>query len=236
MNTFVLVYAIRGSGTYFGPDGSPHPMVAGDAVQMHPNQSHGLTPGSDGNWAEAFVVVDAGSADAMANMGAIDPSRLFLRPGVDLAIIDLFDRLVDELTTASDDRLPLMISRAHEILAMLQLRDRRDERSTRATLVEEACRLINESPVDKPKLQPLLEQHGISYERFRKIFREQVGQSPNEYRIRRRMDVARAMLMQQRSSVKQIAYALGYPDPFSFSRQFKQVVGVSPKYFTRAGA
>jgi AraC-like DNA-binding protein len=97
-----------------------------------------------------------------------------------------------------------------------------------------SSRRSSSATAGKPALQPLLDAHGISYERFRKIFREQTGLSPNDYRIRRRMDLARAMLVQQRSSIKQIAYTLGYPDPFSFSRQFKQVVGVPPKHFTRA--
>jgi AraC family transcriptional regulator, arabinose operon regulatory protein len=235
LSSFVLIYAIRGTATYFDPTGEPHPVRAGDAVQMHANQSHGLQPGADGQWAEAYLMIDGTSAEAITRLRAIDPSRMMLRPGVDLSIVDLFDRLLDELLTASDDRMPLMVSRVHEILATILLRDRRDDGSTHARMVQEACRRISESPADKPNLQPLLDEHGISYERFRKIFRAQTGLSPNDYRIRRRMDLARAMLVQQRSSIKQIAYTLGYPDPFSFSRQFKQVVGVSPKHFTRAG-
>ena len=74
---------------------------------------------------------------------------------------------------------------------------------------------------------------GLGYERFRKVFRQRVGMSPGEYRIRRRIDRARALIAQHRLSNTQVAHALGYRDPFTFSKQFKQVVGVSPGAFRR---
>jgi AraC-like DNA-binding protein len=74
---------------------------------------------------------------------------------------------------------------------------------------------------------------GLSYERFRKIFRQRQGLSPGDYRIRRRIDQAKALITQHRLSNKEIAYALGYADPFTFSKQFKQVVGMSPAVFRK---
>src|SRR5690606_2189614 len=56
----------------------------------------------------------------------------------------------------------------------------------------------------------------LSYERFRKVFREHVGVPPGEYRIRRRIDAARALLAQGGLTNKEVAYRLGYVDPFTF--------------------
>jgi AraC family transcriptional regulator, arabinose operon regulatory protein len=79
----------------------------------------------------------------------------------------------------------------------------------------------------------IAERFGVSYERFRKIFRQRVGVSPAAYRIRHRIERAKALIAQERMSNKQVAYALGYRDPFTFSKQFKHVMGVSPEGFRR---
>ena len=46
-------------------------------------------------------------------------------------------------------------------------------------------------------------------------------------------DRAQALIWQHRLSNKQIAYELGYPDPFTFSKQFHQVTGRWPEEYRR---
>jgi len=233
----VLVYVLRGKGTYIDPQAQRHAVRAGDAIQMLADRPHGIVQDPDGQWAEAFVIVDRQIEGAFVAMRVIDPARTILHPGVDLAIADQFDRLLADLQRLPDDRVSLMTARIHEIIATIYIQDRqRQERSPHVAMVEEACRLISRQTHRKRDVDELLTRHALSYERFRKIFRDLTGQSPNDYRIRRRIDSARALLTQQRMSIKQVAYTLGYPDPFTFSRQFKQLVGVSPKQFARAGA
>lgn len=81
--------------------------------------------------------------------------------------------------------------------------------------------------------EELLAGMGLSYERNRKIFTEQVGVSPHAYRIRRRLDRACEMLREARVSISEIAEHLGYADPFTFSRQFTKERGSSPTAFRK---
>ncbi len=234
---YVMVYVLRGTGTYIDPAGREHRVRAGDAIQMFAGQPHGVVQDPDGQWAEAFLISDRNVEHALISLRAIDPTRPILHPGVDLSLADAFERLLTDLASFPDDRLTLLAARVHDILATAHVHDqRRQDRSPHAAMVEEACRLISRQAHRKSDIDELLARHALSYERFRKIFRDLTGQSPNDYRIRRRIDTARSLLVQQRMSIKQVAYVLGYPDPFTFSRQFKQLVGVSPKQFARAGA
>ncbi|HLL89724.1 MAG TPA: AraC family transcriptional regulator, partial [Tepidisphaeraceae bacterium] len=104
-----------------------------------------------------------------------------------------------------------------------------------AAAVERACAALSRDVHRRLDVADLIAPAagGLSYERFRKLFRQRTGHSPHDYRIRRRIDKAKALIHQERLSNKQVAYALGYPDPFTFSKQFKQVVGVSPEQFRR---
>ena len=81
------------------------------------------------------------------------------------------------------------------------------------------------------KVEEIARHVGVGVERFRKGFREQVGLPPAEYLRMRRMNAAQSMLADGHRTVREVALALGFPDAFSFSRQFKQAVGVSPSRF-----
>ncbi|MFA5101493.1 MAG: AraC family transcriptional regulator [Candidatus Omnitrophota bacterium] len=75
---------------------------------------------------------------------------------------------------------------------------------------------------------------GYCADHFRRRFKEETGTTPTEYLIRMRIDNARKLLEQQRTSgamIKEIARLSGFSDPYYFSRLFKSKIGVSPSYY-----
>jgi AraC-like DNA-binding protein len=63
------------------------------------------------------------------------------------------------------------------------------------------------------------------------LFKRWTGFSPIDYFIRLRMQRASRLLTATTMSVKEIAAALGYDDPFYFSRLFKSVHGIAPSNY-----
>lgn len=66
---------------------------------------------------------------------------------------------------------------------------------------------------------------------FGKIFKENVGQSPQEFLIRYRTSKAAELLKTTELSVKEISLKVGYPNQLHFSRAFKNIYGQSPRSF-----
>lgn len=66
-----------------------------------------------------------------------------------------------------------------------------------------------------------------------KIFRDQLGTSPQEFLITYRMNKADRLLRTTKLSVKDIGNAVGYPDQLHFSRAFKNVYGLSPSQWRK---
>lgn len=231
---FVTVYVLRGSGRFEDWHGQSHPVRAGDWIQLPAGRPHGVVQNGDGLWAEAYFTIDAGFAEALERVGLIDPDRPVLHPGLDMGLIERFEEILSILKTAPDADLPRALLRVHELMVMVQAMDRQSrEPHPHAHLVERACDLLGRHLDRRISAVDLARDLGLSYERFRKVFRERTGLSPGEYRIRRRIDQARALLAHRRLSVKEVAYQLGYKDPFTFSKQFKQVVGLPPDHFRR---
>ena len=64
---------------------------------------------------------------------------------------------------------------------------------------------------------------------FGKIFKEAVGETPQEFLLKYRMTKAAELLKLTQLSVGEISSAVGYENQLHFSRAFKSVYGASPK-------
>ena len=71
----------------------------------------------------------------------------------------------------------------------------------------------------------------ISPSHYFALFKRHTGRAPMDYFTRLRMEEARALLDRTNASVKEVATALGYDDPFYFSRVFKSINQLAPSNY-----
>lgn len=75
----------------------------------------------------------------------------------------------------------------------------------------------------------------VSSSHFFALFKRRMGCPPMDYFTRLRMSHACRLLDTTRASVKEVAAALGYDDPFYFSRVFKSLSAVAPLHYRSLG-
>jgi AraC-like DNA-binding protein len=142
----------------------------------------------------------------------------------------LFEAVHDECVTEryTDTESTLSRPLLHALFGTL-LRDLRRRASGQQAdpRIEAVRRYMEDNPADRSTVGELADRAGLSAPYFSRRFARQVGTPPKSYQVRMRMRYAR-MLLEGGMQVQQCAYALGYPDPFQFSRQFKQVWGYPP--------
>ena len=68
----------------------------------------------------------------------------------------------------------------------------------------------------------------ISYHHLRRLFRSEIGCGPTDYLLDCRLREAAARLRGGCSSVKEAAYAAGFPDAHSLARMMRRRMGISP--------
>lgn len=77
---------------------------------------------------------------------------------------------------------------------------------------------------------------GVSECYFRRLFREYSGESPVEFRQKRRIERAKQLLLSdEHYTVGEVAAELGFLDIYHFSKTFKKICGVSPNRFLKSG-
>ncbi len=84
---------------------------------------------------------------------------------------------------------------------------------------------------DPLTLDDLAEMAGLSPFHFARVFRAVAGVPPVEFQTALRFERAKALLLASPASVTDICFEVGYGSLGTFSRRFKQMVGVTPAEF-----
>ncbi|MEO0803691.1 MAG: AraC family transcriptional regulator [Cyanobacteria bacterium J06642_2] len=66
---------------------------------------------------------------------------------------------------------------------------------------------------------------------FARAFKQSTGISPHQFHIRCRIDRAKQLLLEQKSSIADVAYAVGFANQGHLNYHFKRRVGMTPKQF-----
>ncbi len=220
---FAVVYLLAGDGSYRDYLNREFEINTGDLIIRHAEAGYRITRGE--GWTEFAAALPASLYRAMRQAHILEADMTLLRPGLDSQLILLASEYIHSLDRAdSRDGRCRSYGLMMEFLSnALRLANHESER-----WLEQAKKILGsgfEQPLDMRRAAAEL---GMGYENFRKQFREQSGLSPNEYRIRRRLDQADALLLHTDLPIKEIAAQLGYSAVSSFTRQYAIYRGHAP--------
>ena len=106
--------------------------------------------------------------------------------------------------------------------------------SENAIRINELCLYVKEHINRKWKLEDMAARVNLSPGHFAVIFKRCMNQSPGDWVINCRVNRAKTLLRYSPKTVSEIADKLGYCDIFAFSKQFKQITGMTPKQYQRS--
>ena len=81
------------------------------------------------------------------------------------------------------------------------------------------------------KLDELLKIAHMSRSNLMRVFRKATGQTPIEYLVRLRIQRAMELLNSTDLSITEVAMEVGFNDSNYFTRQFRRILGESPRQF-----
>lgn len=105
----------------------------------------------------------------------------------------------------------------------------------KAARLEALLEAIDAEPHRFSRVEQMVTFMNVSPAHLRRLLVEKVGRSPRQYLVARRIERAQMLLQTSTLNIAEVAHALGYEDAFYFSRQFKQICGLSPQHWRRRG-
>jgi len=232
---YVLVYVLSGKGTYVDEEtGCEYEISAGSFFQRLPGKLHSNYIDISVPWKEVFIDLGPGIFDMYRKLRLLRCDQLCGRIGIDMTLVEKLWRLHELLAVADQSKLASVFNEVIGVLFELHSRmDFAGRDDAFMEMVEAAQEYLSQDFSDRLNLIDFCRRNGWGYESFRKKFTAYTGFSPGQYRIRRRIEAAAAMLSECRLSIAEIAWKLGYKSPYEFSSQFKKYTGNSPSRFIR---
>lgn len=175
------------------------------------------------------------SADGHPAPALLTPGEgLTLRHSPDLTTLQaLFEAMIDEARRPT----PISSEIAYRFLDLIVLKaehanEQQDEQdSVAARSYEAACSCIEANFLELTGLSDLSERLALDSTYLCKLFRRFGAETPHQCIMRHKLNHAAELLLGGMLPVNRIASAVGFQDPFYFSRLFRKRFGMSPSQF-----
>ncbi|MNY10266.1 Regulatory protein PchR [compost metagenome] len=162
----------------------------------------------------------------------------------ELVCIPLLE-VVDDIVTS---KVPILLHdfyyklKAQELICQLLISlVSRDEKKVHALNIADIKMLYQvkerllDSLEEAPSIAELSQFSGVSETKLKRLFHQVFGKSIFQYFQNFRMQEAARLLREERLSVSEVGYQLGFSNLGHFTKVFEAVIGVKPKKYSQLG-
>jgi AraC-like DNA-binding protein len=230
-----LLLCVSGSG-FVRAGGKTFPVAAGQLAWIDCRAPHAHWADAGAPWELYWLRADGKQTRACAQALNVGEQPLFdLRDADDaVAIFEHIFALLRERSPALDAALHAAMANLIALLFAARLGGPARPEPAGGDPKLHAVLARMRRDVRRPwRVEELAALAGSSVPHFFRRFRKATGATPLDWLRRERISEAKRRLSQSRNSIRAIAEELGYGDQFYFSRDFKKLVGLSPRHYRR---
>jgi len=233
------VYMVgEGSGIYT-LGGTEFPVKKYDVFVMYPNVPLRCAMNKE-QWELMALSFDGVDARLLLNAADFEPKNPVRN--LDNYTAETFAKMLDGIYTWRGQELFSTVQSTACIYALMSMlvKTATWEQSamppgwTGAVHFQKALDFIGENYFRPINVTEIADHVNLSRSRLYQVFMQQVFISPQQYLTEYRIREAIRLLEKRKSSIKEIANAVGFEDPLYFSSLFKQVTGKSPKNYMKS--
>jgi AraC-like DNA-binding protein/mannose-6-phosphate isomerase-like protein (cupin superfamily) len=232
LREYQLVYITQGRGMFETRATGRVRIEAGQVFLLFPGVWHRYRPVLSQGWHENWIGFNGDVADRIMR-AFFSPGKAVIRIGQDQELQNLIRSVSGVMSKAPAGYQQIMAARTMEALALIRSKAMNSSPVDRnlARKVQQARGHLAQHYRDSVNMNLLARQLGLSYSRFRSVFKEYTGVSPQQYLINIRLNLARFWLTDSEIPISEIATNLGFSSVYYFSRLFKKKKGCSPSSF-----
>lgn len=220
-NMYLIHYVFSGKGYYNGK-----PVVAGQGFLIRPETHEWYYPDADDPWEFLWITsFDPVMEEIFQQFNPDDESQIF-----EYNYIPAVSYLTKQIKQNHNKNYSA--SKILEIFLNLF----NHQKKTKTVAITDmyftcATNYISANRYRCIRVSELVNILGITQPYLYNIFMKKCHLSPKQYIDTYKVGIAQDMLSDTATSISEIAYSLGFKDPFVFSRFFKKNTGISPSKF-----
>jgi AraC-like DNA-binding protein len=233
LDGYYIVFITKGEGLLESAKTKAYNIQAGTCFLLFPGVWHRYKPHPQHGWEEYWVGFNGTYPDELMKKGIFTADNPFIDVGHNEDLLQLFHTLIKTVSAAEIGYRQIVSGITLQILGLVNAvsKFKTPDTGNQSKLISKAKFLLQESIENPVNLEEMVKELPMGYSRFRKIFKEMTGQSPNQYHLNLRLDRARDLLTSTTLTINEIAYQTGFDSIFYFSRLFKKKNGLPPKEY-----
>lgn len=228
-----LFYCVDGQGWY-EIKGQHYDVKPNEFFILPQNTEHAYGSKQNQPWSIYWIHF---GGDSLAALNEIQEVQKHFKPSYirnNGDVIPLFTKIYKTLELGySIDNLLFANMCLSQFLTLFVYNSRHYESATADNMdcVDSAILFMQEHINDNISLNELSNQYNYSVSRFSNLFKQKTGHAPIDYFVQMKMQKACQLLDFTTRSIKDIAFSMGFDDPYYFSKRFRTVIGLSPKKY-----
>ncbi|TMI64555.1 MAG: AraC family transcriptional regulator [Bacteroidetes bacterium] len=228
-----LFYCVDGHGFY---------QLGNQKFEVGPNEffllpkntEHAYGSSSDHPWSIYWIHF---GGDALGELNEIQAVQKYFKPfhlKYSAEIISVFSKIYKtlQLGYSIDNLLFANMCLSHFLTLFIYNSRHSESMSTeKMDCVDSAILFMQQHINENISLTDLSKHYNYSVSRFSNLFKQKTGYAPIDYFLQMKMQRACQQLDLTNQSVKEIAFGMGFDDPYYFSKRFRTIIGLSPKKY-----
>lgn len=226
----ILIFCVEGQGKVT-IDGEKIRVKANEFCLLKKGIAHSYEADPKHPWSIYWIHFDGSKAEEISKNTPIH-NRISLRSSIEQGRIAMFNDFFQVLEAGiTTDKVLYVSMQLWGLMSSFVFSSLYSKDLPEQTRVEKAIKYMKAQLAQTITLEQLAQEVKSSVSHFSATFKEQTGYAPLNYFILLKMQEACRLLSLSELSIKEIAFHLGYADPYYFSRLFKKTIGMSPKVY-----
>lgn len=223
-----ILYTTSGAGSLV-VDGIHYPQKPGSLFYLAPGIPHEYFPLAEDEWSTCWVVFRGEYLTELLRGMGLERFAYYtdlVNEEMEKIFRQMLSAAKDPIT--GDERCSLLVY--EYLLAVRRAFVEKDTYGNRAEgrVLEKALLYMDENYASDITLEELAQISGVTRQHFCRVFKAKMKMRPMEYLARKRISVARGLLVSTKQSVEEIGEAVGYHSLTYFGMVFKKYEGISP--------
>lgn len=231
-NHFLFHYIISGTGTLDTNE---------QIYELHPGQGFLLCPGQVSSyyadekdpWVYTWVEFDGLRARECMTLAGLSEQQPIYMPAGHNRIPEFMNALLDHAEDSPLRQIGQGMILLDEIVQTSKTKISAGNKRLRDFYMKEATNYIDANFQRDVSIEEIAQACGLNRSYFGRLFKDTMGESPQQFLLHYRMSKAAELLKASQISIAEVGCSVGYENQLHFSRAFKSVFGIPPMEYRR---
>lgn len=226
----ILIFCIEGKGEVTIDD-TKITLIANEFCLIKKDTPHSYIANPNQPWSIYWIHFDGTKAEEICQQMPLH-QKISLRSSEEQGRIALFNNFFQVLEAGITTERVLYISmQLWALMSSFVFSSLYSKNLPEQNRIEKSIKYMKDNLQKTINLEDVASAVQSSVSHLSATFKTQTGYAPLNYFILLKMQEACRLLSLSQLNIKEIAFHLGYSDPYYFSRLFKKTIGTSPKSY-----